>query len=103
MPRGTAHELVGLLLRDGRSLVLRVDDGGEWRLDAPGRAWRLLGRRVRVTGTRDGFDLLAVRSIDGGGQPAATGSADPISGIRILAQRMARRFMSVLFSNRSQQ
>lgn len=102
MPRGTAHELVGLLLRDGQSLVLRIDDGGAWRLDAPGRAWRLLGRRVRVTGTRDGFDLLAARSIDAEGQPAATGRADPSSGIRITAQRMARRLMSVLFSNRSQ-
>lgn len=63
MPRGTRHELTGLLLRHGPTLILRVDGGGEWRLDAPTRAWRLVGRRVSVTGMRDGFDLLGVRHL----------------------------------------
>ena len=53
-----------MLLAHGRTLVLRVDDGGEWRLDAPARAWSLVGRRVTVTGTRDEFDLLAVSSME---------------------------------------
>ncbi len=61
MPRGTRHELTGLLLRDGPTLILRVDGGGEWHLDAPMHAWRLVGRRVSVTGARDGFDLLSVQ------------------------------------------
>lgn len=61
MPRGT--ELIGLLLSDRRGLVLRVDDGGVWALDAPRKAERLLGRRVVVEGTRAGFDLIDVRSI----------------------------------------
>lgn len=60
IPRGTAHKPVGLLLRHGASLILRVDDGGEWRLDAPARAGKSVGRRVRVTGVREGFDLLAI-------------------------------------------
>ena len=64
MPLGTRHELIGLLLEDRGSLVLDVDDGGTWRLDAGRGARRLLGERVRVEGVRDGFDLLAVERID---------------------------------------
>jgi hypothetical protein len=64
MPRGTQHDETGLLLRDGRFLVLQRDDGGRWRLDADPAALGLLGRRVRVQGTRSGFDLLDVRRID---------------------------------------
>ncbi|WP_375428806.1 DUF5818 domain-containing protein [uncultured Sphingomonas sp.] len=63
MPRGTRHELTGLLFRDGPTLILRVDGGGEWRLDAPTHAWRLVGRRVSVTGVRDDFDLLGVQRL----------------------------------------
>lgn len=63
MPRGTRHELTGLLLRHGPTLILRVDGGGEWRLDAPTQARRLVGRRMSVTGVRDGFDLLAVQHL----------------------------------------
>jgi hypothetical protein len=64
MPRGTTHEETGLLLTDRGQLALARDEGGTWRLDAGWRARRLLGRRVRVVGTRDGFDLLAVTRID---------------------------------------
>lgn len=102
MPRGTSHDLIGLLLREGCSLIMRVDDGGEWRLDAPGRASRLVGRRVRVTGTRDGFDLLGVTHIAAVGHTGAIASADPSSRLRISALRVVRRFMSILFFNRSQ-
>lgn len=44
-------------------LILQRDDGGRWRLDAGRRADSLLGRRVRVQGTRSGFDLLDVQRI----------------------------------------
>lgn len=64
MPMGTRHEVEGLLLEEHGGLVLDVRDGGTWRLEAGWRARRLLGRRVRVTGIRDGFDLLAVQTIE---------------------------------------
>jgi hypothetical protein len=41
-----------------------VDDGGEWRLDVSGRYHHLLGRRVRVSGTRSEFDMLDVKRIE---------------------------------------
>ncbi|MFP5434374.1 MAG: DUF5818 domain-containing protein [Alphaproteobacteria bacterium] len=64
MPRGTRHELTGILLEgDGLYPVLRVPDGGEWRLEVTKRYRHLLGQRVSVTGVRDGFDLLAVDQI----------------------------------------
>ncbi len=64
MPIGTRLEVEGLLLEGHEGLVLDVRDGGTWRLEAGWRARRLLGRRVRVTGIRDGFDLLAVQTIE---------------------------------------
>lgn len=64
MPLGTRHELIGRLLEHGGGLVLDVEDGGIWRLDADRSARRLLGERVRVEGIRDDFDLLAVERIE---------------------------------------
>lgn len=64
MPRGTHHELTGILLEARGAPVLRVDDGGEWRLDIGKRYRDLLGLRVQVTGKRSGFDLLDVERID---------------------------------------
>jgi hypothetical protein len=65
MPRGTLHTDTGLLLQQGPVLSLRRDEGGHWRLDAvPMKAWKWVGRRVRIEGERDGFDLLAVRRIE---------------------------------------
>nr|WP_256213461.1 DUF5818 domain-containing protein [Sphingobium sp. YR768] len=52
------------MLGDGPYPVLRVDDGGEWRLDISGRHHHLLGRRVRVSGTRSEFDMLDVKCIE---------------------------------------
>lgn len=64
MPKGTRHDLEGLLLRDARGyMVLRVDDGGEWRLNANRKTADLIGNRVRVLGVRSGFDILEVTSI----------------------------------------
>ena len=101
MPRGTRHELTGLLLRDGPTLFLRVDGGGEWRLDAPAHAWCLVGRRVSVTGMRDGFDLLGVQHLQvceaGSGPRAAVRSRSPGAAIR----HALSRCISALFPYRS--
>jgi hypothetical protein len=66
MPIGSRVCETGLLLREHGALVLARDDGGRWRLDAPATVAAMLGQRVRarVTGVRDGFDLLAVKRID---------------------------------------
>lgn len=53
-----------LLLERHGTLVLDIRDGGTWRLDAGWRARRLLGRRGKVTGIRDDFDLLAVKTTE---------------------------------------
>ena len=64
MPRGTLHAETGTIWREGGHLVLLRDAGGRWRLDAPLSAERLFGKRVRVEGTRAGFELLNVQSIE---------------------------------------
>lgn len=63
MSIGSHHDETGILMREGPWLVLCRDKGGRWRLDADLGADRLIGRRVRVVGTRSGFDLLDVRSV----------------------------------------
>jgi len=40
------------------------DGGGRWRLDTPRSAAKLIGQRVRLTGFRNGFDLLAVEMVE---------------------------------------
>lgn len=63
MPKGTRHELTGQLVEGTFYPVLRVADGGEWRLEIT-KSWRhLLGQRVIITGVRDGFDLVVVHQI----------------------------------------
>jgi hypothetical protein len=63
VPRGSRHVETGLLLQGRDGLVLRRDGGGEWRLESSRKAERYVGRRVRIEGIRDGFDLLAVQRI----------------------------------------
>lgn len=64
MPRGTVEKLTSVLLDAGGPFpVLRVPDGGEWRLEVTQRWRHLLGKRVVVAGVRDGFDVLAVDRI----------------------------------------
>ncbi|NWK94345.1 hypothetical protein DM806_01320 [Sphingobium lactosutens] len=63
MPRGTRHDLTGVLLMRGASPILRMADGGEWRLDLSGRYRHLLGNLVRVEGCRSEFDMLDVEII----------------------------------------
>lgn len=63
MPRERPITLEGLLLLDDRQLILQTPDGGQWRLLALGRHDRLLGRRVRVEGARQGHDVVAADRI----------------------------------------
>jgi hypothetical protein len=46
-----------------RGLILEVDDGGVYALDADRGARKLLGHRVIVEGVRSGFDRLDVEWI----------------------------------------
>jgi hypothetical protein len=55
--------LEGLLMQEGRQLILQMADGGQWRLLARGRQEHLLGRHVRIEGVRDGHDIVAVDRI----------------------------------------
>lgn len=64
MPMWTPQDEDGLLLEHAGQPILERDNGGTWRLELTRKYRHLLGRRVRVTGTRDEFDLIAVRSID---------------------------------------
>ena len=64
MPRHRPVTLEGILLLDGRQLILQTPDGGQWRLLALGRHDRLLGRRVRVEGAREGHDVVATDRIE---------------------------------------
>lgn len=64
MPRGTHEELTGVLMdSDGFHPVLKMPEGGEWRLEVTKRWRHLLGTQVTVAGLRDGFDLIAVDRI----------------------------------------
>lgn len=63
MPLWTRYIVEGRLTRRYGGLALAVDDGGIWRLEYLRRYDHLLGKRVRVDGTRDGFDLLAVNRL----------------------------------------
>lgn len=63
MPLGSRHELAGLLYKARRGYELHVADGGVWHLDVDRRASELLGSRVALSGTRTGFDLLAVEEL----------------------------------------
>jgi hypothetical protein len=69
VPFGSEHHESGLLIHGAHTLVLKRDDGGRWRLDAPRNAHRLVGRRVTIEGKRSGFDRLDVHRIYPEGQP----------------------------------
>lgn len=69
MARGDRCEQFGRLQEDGDGRwSFRRDDGGRWRLDlgwwSARRLRRLQGRRVRLVGVRDGFDLLSVELVE---------------------------------------
>jgi hypothetical protein len=68
MPRGTHHDLTGVLGWQRGILVLRQDDGAQWRLDSGVFLWfrarRLIGQHVRVVGFRSGFNALDVKRLE---------------------------------------
>jgi hypothetical protein len=63
MARSRPIILEGLLMQEGRQLILQMADGGQWRLLALGRQAHLLGRHVRVEGVREDHDIVAVDKI----------------------------------------
>lgn len=65
MPLGSRHEETGRIFTEGADLILQRDDGGRWRLDGPRRLAARLGERATLGGSRTGFDLLEVDTIDG--------------------------------------
>lgn len=103
MPDGSKHHIVGLLVTDRYALVLRMDGGGEWRLDAPARARQLVGHRVVVTGVRDGFDLLAVRDIRLEGAEHTADDRSRPSGAAECIRTIAALCISLAFPYRSRQ
>ena len=68
MPMGSYHDEIGWLNESDGQWILRRDEGGRWRLDVGfWTAWRsrkLIGKRVRIVGTRGEFDLLNVDRIE---------------------------------------
>ena len=61
MSRGQHYTLEGHLLRSRAGfLALSMDGGGMWQLDGPRKMLALVGQRVKVSGTRTGFDLIDV-------------------------------------------
>ncbi|MCA1200185.1 DUF5818 domain-containing protein [Sphingomonas sp. R647] len=60
MPMGTRHRVTGFLKDSRRGLILEVDGGGVYALDAEPGARQFLGRKVTVEGVRSGFDRLDV-------------------------------------------
>ena len=63
MPIGSRYRLEGQLSNAPRGLLVQVDDGGVWALDADPDAKALVGQRVKVEGTRSGFDRIDVEWI----------------------------------------
>lgn len=66
MSVGSFHTETGLLLRQRGALILQLDSGGRWRLDAANDVEEMLGTRVRVEGFRSGFDVIEVSRVTPG-------------------------------------
>jgi len=68
MPMGSRHDETGWLNERDGQWILRRDEGGRWRLDVgfwlSWRSRKLIGKRVRIAGTRGEFDLLNVDRIE---------------------------------------
>jgi hypothetical protein len=63
MTLGSRHRETGQLTTSARGLILELDDGGIFALDAEPNATELVGHRVILEGTRSGFDRLSVEWI----------------------------------------
>ncbi len=60
---GTHHRETGRLITSARGLILELDDGGIYALDAEPDATELVGQRVILEGTRKGLDRLSAEWI----------------------------------------
>lgn len=66
MPLYTQETAIGVLKKDARfGHVIETGGGGFWIVTLPWRGRRLLGRHVRATGIRTGFNELDVECIEG--------------------------------------
>lgn len=74
MPVSADLHLRGRLEQGPLGLILRVDGGSTWELDAGPRARRLVGQQVEVVGQRTGFDAVACEQVwlAGGPRPRQT-------------------------------
>lgn len=63
MSFGSRHRETGQLTTSARGLILELDDGGIYALDAEPDATDLVGHRVILEGTRSGLDRLNVEWI----------------------------------------
>ena len=61
-----AIDETGMLLRVGGGFALKRDGGGLWRLDLHRTPVDLVGKRVRVIGTRIGTDVVDVDGVQAG-------------------------------------
>jgi hypothetical protein len=60
MPLGTRHSEISRVQETPRGFVLRVDDGGTLLLEGGWFLRRHLEHRMRIEGTRSGFDALRI-------------------------------------------
>lgn len=63
MTFGSRHRETGQLTTSARGLILELDDGGIYALNAEADAAELVGHRVILEGTRSGLDRLNVEWI----------------------------------------
>lgn len=69
MPVSGPVEAVGTLGKSRRGYVLNTDGGGHWDLGHVSGVQRLVGCRVRVEGSRCGFNAIACRRLWAEGEP----------------------------------
>lgn len=69
MPMSGPVEAVGTLNRNRQGYVLNTDGGGHWELGHVPGVSALVGCRVRVEGTRCGFNAIACRRLWKEGEP----------------------------------
>jgi len=71
MPKGTRHVEAGTLRSNHFGFVLEMDGGGFWALElwSVQKPQRYFGQRVKVEGTRVGFNILDVDRMWPEGEP----------------------------------
>jgi len=64
MAKGDRYRLTGRLVEGRSGLILEMDGGGYWLLDATRSAAAWLGQRVTIEGVRSEFNRLDVERIE---------------------------------------